>query len=168
MRKVLLATDGSPSSIRAARVISRLFGSQADVLVDVLFVAAVNGPVNVTDLYGHRVAPDIPVDVLVQEMATPVFTETLHALAVPRTRVRTRLRIGSPGEEIIDLTREEEYDMLVVGSRGLSQVKEIFLGSVSQKVLHGALCPVLVVRPELHMAIAVDDAVGTGLGTHPE
>jgi nucleotide-binding universal stress UspA family protein len=60
--------------------------------------------------------------------------------------VETRLRQGVPAEELLRAAVDEKVDLIVLGSRGLSQVKAFFLGSVSDKVSHHAKCPTLIVR----------------------
>ena len=51
----------------------------------------------------------------------------------------------NPASEILRLADQREYDMIVIGNRGLSGLKE-YTGSVSHKVLAGAKVPVLVVK----------------------
>lgn len=57
-----------------------------------------------------------------------------------------RLEFGSPAETIIKVAKKEDYDLIIVGSRGLSSVKRFFLGSVSDDVSMHARCSVLIVR----------------------
>lgn len=146
MRKVLLATDGSPNSLRAARTLGDMVKDMPEVQVTVVYVAHVPRELNMTDLYGNKIVPEIPLDVMIRRAAEPVLTSTVEALGLPPERVRSEVQVGDPAEEITDLARFEDYDLIVVGSRGLGPVKEILLGSVSNRVLHTAPCPVLVVR----------------------
>ena len=62
-------------------------------------------------------------------------------------RVQTRIRSGSPANEIIKAAQQYDAGLVVVaaGGRGLSDT--ILLGSTAQRVQHSAPCPVLVVRP---------------------
>jgi nucleotide-binding universal stress UspA family protein len=53
---------------------------------------------------------------------------------------------GNPGRTICELADTWEADLIVVGSRGLKGLKEMFLGSVSNYVTHHAPCSVLIVR----------------------
>ena len=46
----------------------------------------------------------------------------------------------------MEKAKNENYDIIVMGSRGLGKIKSIFMGSVSQYVLKYAHCPVLIVR----------------------
>ena len=56
------------------------------------------------------------------------------------------LEIGDPANMITEIVNSNDYDLIVLGTRGMSPVKELFLGSVSMKVIHHAKCPVMVVR----------------------
>lgn len=69
--------------------------------------------------------------------------ETVKAQGLP---VQTRLKQGVPAEELLRTAADEKVDLMVLGSRGLSQVKAFLLGSVSDKVSHHAKCPTLIVR----------------------
>jgi nucleotide-binding universal stress UspA family protein len=53
-----------------------------------------------------------------------------------------------PAHEIADLAREADADLIVVGSRGHGLIAGLLLGSVTQRLLHVAPCPVLVVPAE--------------------
>lgn len=56
------------------------------------------------------------------------------------------VKIGDPAQEICIQSKYENYDLIVMGSRGIGQFKELMLGSVSHKVLHNTDCPVLIVK----------------------
>lgn len=145
--RILLATDGSPGSKKAAEFLARLPGVKeaAEVTVfhvvepvqEYTYVGGVPLPIPVTDLD----------DPQVQERAKPVLEAAQAALAaLPPDRVLTRLAVGEPAPVMVEYAREHGFDLIVVGSRGLSLFKELVLGSVSLQVLHSAHCPVMVVR----------------------
>ena len=56
---------------------------------------------------------------------------------------------GDPAEEILKIAEKEEYDLIVMGNRGFSKVKRFFVGSVTQKVISEAPCPVLAIHYEI-------------------
>ncbi|MFH1117818.1 MAG: universal stress protein [Pseudomonadota bacterium] len=60
--------------------------------------------------------------------------------------VKTLARVGIPAEEIIRAAAEESADLIVMGTHGWTGLRHILLGSVAERVLRGAGCPVLVVR----------------------
>ncbi len=53
---------------------------------------------------------------------------------------------GDPAARIIEIADEREADLIIMGSRGLSGIKRLFVGSISDKVTNNAKCPVMVVR----------------------
>ena len=55
---------------------------------------------------------------------------------------------GIPGSEICELAELWSADLIMVGSRGLQGLKEMFLGSVSNYITHHAPCSVLIVRTD--------------------
>ncbi len=60
--------------------------------------------------------------------------------------VKTYSRTGSPAQEIVHLANEESVDLITMGTHGWTGIRHILLGSVAEKVLRTAKCPVLVVR----------------------
>lgn len=54
-------------------------------------------------------------------------------------------RIGDPGYVLTNLAKTKEYDLIIMGSQGHSEIGGLFLGSVTHKVLNKIYCPVLVV-----------------------
>jgi nucleotide-binding universal stress UspA family protein len=107
------------------------------------------------------IAPLIPVYVAPTEPFTPgivppsdlpryrgiVDAAVAKAKAAGVTTVSGVASEGVVADEILDQLEKHPTDLLVVGSRGLSTTKRIFLGSVSTAVVTHAPCPVLVVRP---------------------
>ena len=53
---------------------------------------------------------------------------------------------GDPAEEIMSEAKHGNYDLIIIGCRGLSEVKSWVLGSVSNRVIRHAACPVLIIR----------------------
>lgn len=60
--------------------------------------------------------------------------------------VRLELREGNPADEILDYAEEMQADLIVMNTHGLSGVSRWVYGSVADRVLRGAACPVLLVR----------------------
>lgn len=61
------------------------------------------------------------------------------------TNVKTVKKVGNAAEEILTTAREEEADMIIIGSRG-KRVGHLFMGSVSREVANSSEIPVLVVK----------------------
>lgn len=64
----------------------------------------------------------------------------------PSLQVATMLMEGRPANTIIETAQQGSVDLIVMGSRGVGGVKQLVLGSVSDRVADGAPCPVLIVR----------------------
>ena len=91
-------------------------------------------------------------------MSTTVYVKEIEAegkdiLSKAESNLKTegidyqsRLIQGVPAEEILKVAQSEKVDLIVLGSRGLTEVRAFLLGSVSDKVSHHAKCPTLIVR----------------------
>lgn len=58
------------------------------------------------------------------------------------------LRSGDPTEEILSEARRKPYDLIIMGTHGRSGISHLLLGSVAERVIRLAPCPVLTVPPE--------------------
>lgn len=61
-------------------------------------------------------------------------------------KVKLRIETGIPFREILRVETEEDVSAVVIGSHGLSNLQEIFLGSVSEKVIRKSKMPVFVIK----------------------
>jgi nucleotide-binding universal stress UspA family protein len=78
---------------------------------------------------------------------TDIALEQAAAPIEDRVRVTTSSRIGSPGAQILAAIDEDPtIDVVVMGSHGRTGIKRVVMGSVAEKVVRYARCPVLVAR----------------------
>ncbi len=149
----LIATDGSEQSIAAARFWTETI-KPADVQ-RVTVMAVVRSSDLVPFISGASAGISQEVwDSLVdaaQSEANEAITKTVALLGNSGAAVETLVRTGSPADEIVQAAQELHAELIVVGSRGWGPVRSVFLGSVSERIMHLAHCAVLVVRPE-HIA----------------
>jgi nucleotide-binding universal stress UspA family protein len=148
IRKVLVAVDGSENSERAldfALDLAEKFGASVTVL-------------NVSESPALGAVPMEPTSVSGESMV--VFSKDLIRLheeilnkaiarakiVKPNVSVFSKLRDGDPAGEIVAEAKENGADVVVVGHRGSSRLREVFLGNISEKVAHLAPCPVVIVR----------------------
>ena len=101
------------------------------------------------------VLPHGPVDFAYTERLQQALTDTistqLHASDVQgRVHFFVHVRIGKPVEELLEVAREVGADLIVVGSKGLTGVERLVLGSVSERVVREAKCTVQVARPKTY------------------
>jgi nucleotide-binding universal stress UspA family protein len=148
IRNVLVAVDGSENSDRALDF-TLDFAEKYNATVTVLNVSELPAmgvvPIEPTNVSGESmvmIAKDL------QRIHEDILTKAVaHAREVkPNVSVSSKLREGDPASEIVAEAKENGVDVVVVGHRGLSKVREIFLGNISAKVAHLAPCPVIIVR----------------------
>lgn len=144
---VLLAVDGSEGALKAVEWVRNLAHELAGLEVTLLQVVR---PVDfryVTVESGgagwQRVLDELEAGA--REKARELIEETQGKFP-SEARTTVLVTVGDPAVEIVNTAREIGADLIVVGSRGLGQIKGILLGSVSDRVVHLAHCPVVVVR----------------------
>lgn len=86
--------------------------------------------------------PDLPE---LQEKHARVQCEQQLA-KVSLSSARVSLRTGSPPVEIVQLAKDEDVDLIILGTHGRNAVAQFLLGSVAERVVRTAPCPVLTVR----------------------
>lgn len=67
--------------------------------------------------------------------------------------VERRLHHGTPFVQILHDARDHDIDLIVMGSHGRGMMAHLLLGSVAEKVVRKAACPVLTIRPEDHQFV---------------
>ncbi|MDD2494012.1 MAG: universal stress protein [Tissierellia bacterium] len=63
-------------------------------------------------------------------------------------KVELDVLLGEPYSIITETAKKENFDLIIMGSRGFSKIKRFFVGSVTQRVISEAPCPVLVIRSD--------------------
>ncbi|MCA9420661.1 MAG: universal stress protein [Nitrospira sp.] len=149
--KVLLATDGSPDSGAAVDFIN-MMGFPASSEVMILHVikkqvyeterALMTGRENEKEF--AKLAEEL-FEARGQQGAN-LLEQTSKRLSSPDLTIQKRLVYGNAANEILKAARLMKADLIVVGSQGSTGVKRMFLGSVSNKVVHSAGCSVAVIR----------------------
>jgi nucleotide-binding universal stress UspA family protein len=86
------------------------------------------------------------VSVNVTEVAEQVLVRAADRAQAKGIQAETYAREVDPAEAILQVASEQQADLIVVGSRGLSRVERFLLGSVSTKVSQHASCSVMIVR----------------------
>ena len=148
MERIVAAVDGSVSSLKGVALAADLAKQYGAELI-LLTIGRELSPVMTAELesYFRQEHVDAPLSDLTSGHVESVLVGArLEAQSKGATRISTRSSIGDPAEEIIALAKDEKADLVVVGSRGHGRIAGLVLGSVAQKVVAHASCPVLVVR----------------------
>jgi nucleotide-binding universal stress UspA family protein len=138
-RSIVVGTDGSEAAQEAVRQATDLASREGARLH---LVAAYPDPQVLREKITGG-ATTQPVDL--RGVAIAVLKRAEHG--VPKgVELETYAREGDPAEVIIQVANEQQADLIVVGSRGLTGIQRFHLGSVSSKVSHHAPCSVMIVR----------------------
>jgi nucleotide-binding universal stress UspA family protein len=134
--RILLAVDGSAKSEMTILIALDLAGrySSAVTVVHVREYERYEG----SDV---DMGPPIPAEELVNEVLVRFRDDGIEAHGEIR-----RVSSGDTPEQIVEVAKATEADLIVLGSRGMSEWKSLLLGGVANKVVQHATCPVLLVR----------------------
>ncbi|PAA60422.1 hypothetical protein BOX15_Mlig033942g2, partial [Macrostomum lignano] len=146
-RKVILAMDGSQHCYRALSWYAENLNSEDDQLV---FVYVAEPP---TSAIAAGVTTPEQMTAGLQEAITKgkglasEVTQKCSELGIKaQTRFLERIAHGA-GPALVDLSVEENADLIVMGNRGIGTLRRTFMGSVSDYVLHHAHRPTIIVPP---------------------
>jgi nucleotide-binding universal stress UspA family protein len=144
VRRVVVGVDGSEPSRRAVDFVAAL-AVEPDVEVDVVAVAESLPVASSLPFAAREAFRSLTAEVDEQQHARlrDVLARATRGLS-ERARVHTHTLVGDPARQLLE--RAATADLLVVGSRGLGAVRRLLLGTVSEKVLQHAPCPVLIVK----------------------
>ncbi|MEX0785021.1 MAG: universal stress protein [Dehalococcoidia bacterium] len=135
---ILIAVDGSSFSEQAVQYVVEHFGAS-------LGEASVVGVLPVESAQGATMEEGSPRKDLLEEEIQRHLGTASSTLQKAGIACRSLVRFGDPANEILQLAREMEYDLIVVGRRGRGRAAKLLLGSVSEKLTKAAPCPVTVV-----------------------
>ncbi len=143
--KILLASDGSDNALRAAEFTAGMVSMAPAIKVTVLVV---NEMLEKMKYYSPLRTPVIfeEVEIFFKDKTQDALDRTTKVFKELKIEVEGLVKVGNPAQVVVDFAREEEFEQIVVGSRGLGSLKGIVLGSVSSKIVQLADCPVTVVK----------------------
>jgi nucleotide-binding universal stress UspA family protein len=137
-KKIALATDGSEHSKRAAENAIHIAKCSSGSKIEIIYVVdhdKVKSDVlsnwNSADIGDTRKSRMREVEKMAKESGVSYEIKILH---------------GEPGPIIVDYVNKNNFEIVIIGSRGLNVLQEFVLGSVSHKVAKRANCPVLIVK----------------------
>ena len=150
--KILVPLDGSEQSLKALDVaveVAVKFGGQ----LTLIHVYSVGG------IVGYLPEPSATVGVPVmsasdisklaesaREAGKKILDEGKKRIKASGVDVHTLLEEGHAVHEIVRAAKEGKFELIVMGARGLSHIRELLLGGVSDAIMHHAVCPVLIVK----------------------
>lgn len=140
-KKVLVALDFSEPSDRALRVASQLSADTGAALV----LVHVWQPTIYS--YGGPAFPISFAEDYIRDANEKLASAQREAEQAGARQVTSDVLAGTPWHEIVELLRNDRsFDLAILGTHGHTGLKHVLLGSVAEKVVRHAPCPVLVVR----------------------
>jgi nucleotide-binding universal stress UspA family protein len=163
--RILVPTDFSPPSdaaLATARMLAARFGSSIHL------VHVIEDPYTsvafATEVYGYM-PPGVKETW--QREAQSHLDELLTDADRTEFRATTEVLFGSSAAAIVEHARENGMDLIVMGTHGRGAVAHLLLGSVAERVVRTAGCPVLTVRGAVAERVPVREAVGHNQDREP-
>jgi len=139
IKKILVPVDFSDNSkkiLDSAGDIAGKFGAA----LSVVFV------VQSFDDYSGFFVPHMPVAKFEEEMVQGA-EQKMDSFLESYTGIEAKVLIGDVGEEVVRYAEEIGIDMIIMGTHGYKGLEKVMFGSVAEKVVKTAPCPVLTINP---------------------
>jgi len=143
IERVLVPYDFSAHSVSALDAAIDLLGDRASS-VEIVLLHAIDIPMVLVPIVALAVAPS-SLRAELAEKAQGKLDEIATRLRKRGLRVRVETGTGDPESVITNTAGKESIDLIVMGKRGTSKLNDLLLGSVAQRVVQHAPCPVLTV-----------------------
>jgi nucleotide-binding universal stress UspA family protein len=149
IKKILVPIDGSEHSNNALKFgldLAEKYAAEL-MLLSVAQPVVVTGPMLITQPMMPPTSTAMYVEAI--ESAHKKMLEKTYRKVKeekPNLKLSKKLVNGRPADRIVEIANKENFDLIVMGSRGAGGVKEFFLGSVSDRVADEAHSPVLLVK----------------------
>lgn len=140
-KKILCPVDFSPGSQQAMRVAVRL-ANEADAELMLVHVWHLP-PIASTE---EATFPADTIELMIRDEERGLADASLMASKLGAKRVTTKFLTGVPWDQIVETLRDPAIGLVVLGAQGRTGFERILLGSVTEKVVRHAPCPVLAVR----------------------
>jgi nucleotide-binding universal stress UspA family protein len=137
-KKILVPVDGSKHALLAKR---RALAIAESMDAEIVLVHVLD---RIPAIIGGSAREELRDEMKVE--AQKVFDQYIPGLEAKNVTYKTRIESGRPFDAICTAAQEEGCDLICIGSRGLSEVEGMVLGSVSTAILSHCQIPVLVVR----------------------
>jgi nucleotide-binding universal stress UspA family protein len=152
--KILVPLDGSDHSLKALEIaiqIAKKFDGKI-TLIHVYSVAItpviMPEPTTVTPpMMPPMTSAEVTKAVeAIRKAGASILADGEQKVKAEEVQVETILKEGHIVQEIVRTAKESKFDLIVIGGRGISRIRELLLGSVTDGVIHHAHCPVLVIK----------------------
>lgn len=136
IKKILVALDGSKNSQRGLEMGINLARKFDTKLIGIYVIS------NIPKKYYKLTYPEKPLLIAAED----IMESAKIRCAQNGVLFEKKIDFGDPGSKITNFAESLNFDMIIIGARGMSSIKEKFLGSVSNHVLHKSSIPVMIVK----------------------
>lgn len=139
-KNILVPVDGSDNSYRAldaALLLSEKLGSNITVI-------HVMEQVPITHIGSEKLLNEFLESYKKENQE--ILSKCSEIATQTGLTINTFLLEGNPASEILNFSKKEKFDLLIMGRRGLGKFKELILGSISSKIVHHSPSAVLLIR----------------------
>lgn len=144
IKKILVPCDFSPYAEHALTWAVRLAQPYADAKIVLAYAVPIFARVSYTEVPVLVDIPKIEAQLITEgEAQLRTFIAKHNTGNVP---IEPRAMLGDPFSVICRVAEEDQVDLIVLGSHGRTGLSHVFLGSVAERVVRHAPCPVLVAR----------------------
>lgn len=133
--KILVPLDGSSNSFRGLDMAIHM-ARENHATITGIYILGITKP-RIND-------PITPVEKILLEHAQKIMKKAKLKAAKKGILFFDRVSYGDEGKRIVEIAQKNNFDLIVIGSRGMGAAKELFLGSTSNYVLHKSKKPVLI------------------------
>lgn len=145
MRLFLVATDFSACARKALEFAAEL-GPPMDAELLLLHVTQLPlGLLESSEVHTVPSQPPIEAGAMMREASRAELDRYAEQVRQTGVSVRTQVEIGEPVKVILDVASQQGAELIVIGTHGRSGFAQLLLGSVAEKVVRRARCPVLIV-----------------------
>ena len=143
LEKISVPIDGSEAAWRALEYACKV-GEKFNSSITIVHVVQPHYTLPTIAIHGE--VPFLSVNIEEVEATGYKLIELAKAETKDYPQIETLLEFGHPAERILSLTKKDSYDLIVIGSRGLSGISEFFLGSISTNVSQYSTIPVMIIK----------------------
>ncbi|MFA9423607.1 MAG: universal stress protein [Sedimentibacter sp.] len=145
MKKILVPLDGSDVSLKVAIKATEVAKSLG---CELTFMTVALNPIP-SKIHEYEQFWDIELNAMldvIKKIEDQTLDDVIEKLDLSDIKFDKKSCLGETSVEILKEAKEGNYDLIVMGRRGHSNIKRFFLGSITQKVISDSPCPVLVVN----------------------
>lgn len=148
MKRILVPTDFSQQAENALKVASQIARNYEG---EIFLLHLLDLPLDLIDPANEGVGGDLPEALFFMKLAHKKFTETFERLSyyLEGIKVHETVEFNQAFDGVMSISDKYNCDLIVMGSSGADGLKEIFIGSNTEKVVRFSQIPVLVIKEEV-------------------